>query len=283
MTRLLATFKKIRINRSWLVLAVALSLGVVVASGTRAFLDVRVKEIEARGQGETVEVVVAKEALDKGAPLSAATVAVRRVPAPFAHSGSVRPEEFARIDGRTTSAALAAGDPIMWSQVDAPRQATFSAQVPAGQRAITVPVDEVNSISGMLMPGDAIDLMYSAEHDGRRSVRRLLAKVTVLATGRQAREQLAGAPDSAPASFTTVTLAATPEQARSIILARDSGKLTALLRNPADQHAGAPEWHLPGVSEAPAGTRLRRARVPILYGASPRAPSAPPPALLPQP
>jgi pilus assembly protein CpaB len=41
-------------------------------------------------------------------------------------------------------------------------------------------------------------------------------------------------PDSAARSFTTVTLDATPEDARRIMAAREIGKVTALLRAPGD-------------------------------------------------
>ena len=116
----------------------------------------------------------------------------------------------------------------------------FSSRVKPGIRALTISVDEINSISGMLQPGDRIDLLLTArppsasghgeaEHDATVP---LLQNLLVMATGRQVRP---GANDNGDdRSFSSVTVEVTPSQAQRLIVAQRAGRLTAVLRNPDD-------------------------------------------------
>ena len=116
----------------------------------------------------------------------------------------------------------------------------FAARVPAGVRAFTVVVDEVNSLSGMLQPGDRIDLLLSARPPvtaaGPQPVeitRTLLQGIRVLATGRQVRP---GADESRPGrGYGAITVEVSPEQAQRLVVAQRIGRLTAMLRNPEDR------------------------------------------------
>ena len=90
----------------------------------------------------------------------------------------------------------------------------------------------------MLEPGDAIDLVVSMRHGGAVKLLQVMQDVKILATGTQVHTDGVTAKgkefDSAARSFTTVTLDATPEDARRIMAAREIGKVTALLRAPGD-------------------------------------------------
>src|SRR5690606_23559908 len=170
--------------------------------------------------------------LAKGQRLSSENLAVRSVLADHAHSLALRPEQFERVEGKTLAFEARGGEPILWAMVEGSKLPTFSARVAAGQRAMTVPVDEINSISGLLEPGDLIDLVLSLEHKGRKSSVVLMQSVAVLATGQRSVDD----PKSGERRlYSTVTLDTDPQQARNIILAREAGKLTALLRNPQDK------------------------------------------------
>jgi pilus assembly protein CpaB len=257
------------INKTWLSLGVALTIGLLTALGARSFLSHQVAAIEARSHQETVDVVVAKTEITAGTTLSRQNLAVRQVPVDFAQSGAVRPEDFARIDGKAIAYNLRSGEMIMWSQMQTERAPTFSARLAPGRRAITVVVDEINSISGMLEPGDLIDLMFAVDQNGQKVVLPLLQSVQVMATG----QRVADDPQSGERTqFATVTLNTTPEQAKNIIIARETGKLTALLRNPNDKE---PIGNKSLDMAALFGGRLVAHRdapsmrgVPVLYGGS---------------
>ena len=252
-------------NKTWAILGTALAIGLVAAFATRSFLNTQVAEIEARGQHQTVDVVVAKTAIEKGTVVSSQNLAVRKIPVEYAHSGAVKPGEFDRIEGRPIAHKVNPGEMIMWSQMAGKRLPTFSARLVNGRRAITVAVDEINSISGMLEPGDFIDMMLTVEQNGKKSVLTLLQSMEVMATGQRSVDD----PKSGErTSYATVTLDATPEQAKKIIIARESGKLTALLRNPDDKQAiGNGDMALPGATSAARQAAPRR-EIPVLYGGS---------------
>lgn len=257
-----------KINKTWVVLGAALAIGLLAAVATRSFLSSRVAEIEARNVHQTLSVVVAKADLAQNTILSSDNAAVRKIPVEYAHSGAVLPGDFERIAGNAIAFPVKAGEMIMWSQMAGKRVPTFSARLAAGRRAITVVVDEINSISGMLEPGDLIDLMLTIEQNGRKVVLPLLQSMQVMATGQRSVDD---AKNGEAAQFATVTLDTTPAQARNLIIARESGKLTALLRNPADKAApGQQDYDLSLLFDArPDSLPLPQRRgIPVLYGGS---------------
>lgn len=257
-----------RVNKTWAVLGTALAIGLLAAVATRSFLSTQVAEIAARNQHQTISVVVAKTELAPHTVLSNANLAVRKIPVAYAHSGAVLPADFERIDGGAIAFPVKPGEMIMWSQMAGKRAPTFSARLQSGQRGITVVVDEINSISGMLEPGDLIDLMFSMDQNGKKLVLPLLQGMQVMATGQRSVDD----PKSGERTqFATVTLDATPDQARNIIIARESGKLTALLRNPSDKHIiGNQRYDLAALFGAqPVARPPRQATgIPVLYGGS---------------
>jgi pilus assembly protein CpaB len=266
----LGALRKQRPGKSWLVLGIALSIGTVAALATRSFLTHQVQAIEARANGRKVAVVVAKGDLPKGAHISTATVAVREIPAEYAHSSAVAPDSFDRIDGQALAYPVKSGEMILWGLLEAQKPPTFSARVEDGRRALTLQVDEINSISGMLEPGDMIDLIVTVDQGGRKRIAPLLQGVRVMATGQRVVDDPASGERR---QYSTLTLDTTPEQARDLILAREAGKLTALLRNPQDERGAGLASSLadlmPAAPAAPAAA-LPRARktVPVLYGGS---------------
>lgn len=257
-----------KVHKTWLVFASALAIGLLAAVATRSFLSTRVAELEARNQHQTVSVVVAKTELAPNALLSNQNLAVRKIPVEYAHSGAVLPADFERIDGTAIAFPVKPGEMIMWSQMAGKRAPTFSARLATGQRAITVVVDEINSISGMLEPGDLIDLMFTFDQNGKKVVLPLLQSMQVMATGQRSVDD----PKSGERTqFATVTLDATPDQAKNLIVAREMGKLTALLRNPADKQAISNQrYNLAALFGTPHEAQpARHARgIPVLYGGS---------------
>ncbi|MGQ0709918.1 MAG: Flp pilus assembly protein CpaB [Rhodoferax sp.] len=265
-------FNKIRQNKTWLILCIAVSLGLVAALIARSYLVRQMADIEERGKGKVIAVVVAKTDLPKGAIVSSENLAVRRIPMDYAHSAAVSPDHFERIDGQVLAYPVKSGEMVLWGLMEPKRVPSFSARVGVGHRAITVPVDEINSISGMLEPGDVIDLMATVDQKTGMQTRKitfpLLQGVQILATGQRSVDD----PHTGEKkSYSTVTLDTTPEQAQQIIVARDVGKITALLRNPQDTHpmpvAGADVAALLGMKTGK-GVPVLDSGVPVLYGGS---------------
>ena len=229
---------KLAFKSSWFVLLAALIVGGVAAFGVNRYIKGRVDEIEAQAKGKTVRVVVPKEDLPKGAVVTAELVAVREIPAEFAHSNAVLPDQFDRVENQKLAYPAARGEMLLWSLLEGKRAPSFSSRLTPGHRAVTMQVDEVNSISGMLEPGDRIDLMASVKRENHTYMFPLLQNVDVLATGARA-DVVSGADGKEQRrSFTTITLEATPEDAQRVLAAREVGKVAAVLRSPGDSAVG---------------------------------------------
>lgn len=226
--------RKYRPGKTWVILGVALAIGGLAALVARNYLSNQMAAIDARAKGETVTVIVAKGDIAKGATLSNQNVALRPIPIEFAHSAAVVPGDFERIDGQVLAYPVKAGEMILWGLMETQKVPTFSARVEAGHRAMTVPVDEINSISGMIEPGDTIDIIVSLDQNGKKMTFPLLQNVLVMATGQRSADD---PKNGERRQFSTVTIDTTPAQAEHLIAARETGKLTALLRNPQDKQA----------------------------------------------
>lgn len=251
-----------RPGKTAVVLGVALVAGVIAALAANRFLTGRIEAMEARSRGATVEVVVARRALSKGHVLGADSVALRAVPREYAHSNALTQENFAKAAGRVLACDLQAGEMVLAGLLQTARPPTFSARVESGRRAMTVAVDEISSISGLLDPGDMIDLLVGLDRKGKKRAVPVLQGVQVMATGqRLADDPLTGE----RRQYATVTLNLTPSQASALVAGRENGRLTALLRNPQDSQ---------GVSgdtvdlAALLGDAGMTAEVPVLYGGS---------------
>lgn len=231
MTSVLARISALRAYKTWIALGAALLIGLAAALVARGYLSRQMQAIEALGKSETRQLLVAKRALPKGESLSTDTLAVRDVPKDYAHSSAIPRADFHHVAGRTLEHGMESGDILLWSLLEGEKVPTFSARIEVGRRAITVHVDEINSISGLLEPGDAIDLMLTLDRKGRKTTFPLLQNVQVMATGQRSVDD----PRSGERrQYSTVTLDTTQAQAQSVIIAREAGKITALLRNPRD-------------------------------------------------
>ena len=223
--------KKIKPNKTWLVLGLAIFIGLLAALAARGYLKTQLQEIEDRKKGQTINLVVAKSDIKKGSNLSSENLAVRPIPVEYAQSYALRPDEFSQIDGQSIAYDIKSGEMISWSLLESKKQPVFSTRVTAGHRAMTVPVDEVNSISGMLEPGDSIDLIVTVNQKEKKLVFPLLQNAQIMATGQRNIDD----PQGIKKEYSTLTLNVTEQEAQYLIAARENGKITALLRNPQDK------------------------------------------------
>jgi len=250
-------------DRAWLIAAIAVLAGLLAAWSARQHLLERAELLEARAQVATVPRLVAAYDLAAGTRLQADHVAVRDVPLAYAASDSLAPERFGEIDSGVLSRPLRQGDPIIVAYVGRIAQA-LSAKVGEGRRAVTMPVDETSALSGMLAPGDLIDLYVSFEHHRRRITAPLLQGVRVLATGRQT----LGQEQDGHAAYSSITLDVSPEEAVKLVAARQAGNVTAMLRHPTDERAtrAAARGDLAALLGIDRPEHEKTADVPVIYG-----------------
>ena len=154
-----------------------------------------------------------------------------------------RPEDgkAPKLQGAVVRQGLTAGEPITEQRVVRPGDRGFlAAMLKRGHRAITVPVNRASGLSGLIFPGDRVDVILthtvsgeqSATGSARRASETVLADIRVLAL-----DQRTGAGENERTVAKTATLELTPKEAEKISLAQRLGTLSLSLR-PVARNAG---------------------------------------------
>ncbi len=235
----------------------ALVFGLIAAGLSALYLKNReaaIREALAEKQSQMVAVVVAAGDLPPGTVITKQNVAVRKIPREFVYPQVILPEQFANVEGRFLVKPLAQGTPLLVTFIETDIARSFSDTIDVGRRAMTIQVDEVNSVSGFIRPDDHIDLfvygrikggimpagMGGEEIPDTDVVLPVLQNVKVLATGRDAhgfyQERLVMSQQNKnPFNYTTLTVDVSAKEAAMLAKAEDSGDIIALLRNRKDQ------------------------------------------------
>lgn len=234
-------------------LVLALGLGIVAAGLGWYYLKSREQQIQqgliSEAESKRTEVVVPVRPLIPGMTLAPDMVAKRSVPTEYLNRDAIVPSDIDEYMGRKVTVAVSEGRPLLGSFFVTPSK-LFSEELEPGVRAITIPVDEISSISGMLRAGDHVDFLFigseeqsAGKSNGETLVVPLLQDLVVRATGQITSEQFAemrkrpegvDGGEAYRRSYTTVTVAVKPLDAQKLILAQRMGKLVAALRNPED-------------------------------------------------
>ncbi|WP_147375697.1 Flp pilus assembly protein CpaB [Noviherbaspirillum cavernae] len=238
----------IKINKTWLMLIVAIALSLLTTWLTMQYLKFKEQSIEAeisersrQQRGETIAVVVPIKSLPPGVMLDEGVVAARNVPVDFIYEDTITVGQFEAMKGQALIRAVEKGKPLRRADV---REvfADFSGTLKDGKRAMTINVDEINSVSHMIEPGNLVDLMLilssSGEGNNNQAVVPFLDQVKVLATGQKVTHDdpaTQGSPERRKVSYSNFTLEVTPTQAARLALATELGKIRAVLRNEKDK------------------------------------------------
>jgi pilus assembly protein CpaB len=226
---------KMRRNNA-IVLAVALVLGVIAAILARNWLLSHDRANLA--QSGTGTIVVA------AAPVSFGTQLSRDNVKEIAWNTSALPEgAFATTqellnDGRRMAlASIARNEPVLRNKITAPgERAALSAMLDPGKRAVTVRVDDVRGVAGFIQPGDRVDVVLirgeaeASSKQGYSDVILQFAKVLAI-------DQITGERSEQPTIAKAVTLEVGTEDAQKILLAANIGRLSLILRQPAEASA----------------------------------------------
>ena len=213
------------------ILAVAVILGGVAAFLARSWLQSHSEQLDAQ---KTVSILVASGTLAFGAPIGAADVKETDWPAQSRPEGAFANfAELVKNGRRIAIAPFVRDEPIIASKVSAPDQrASLSTVIEKGKRAVTVAVDDVRGVAGFVFPGDFVDVVLTRTDNSNGSQNFsevILQHVKVLAI-----DQTAGQRQEHATVAKALTVEADPEQALKILLAANVGKLSLILRQPAE-------------------------------------------------
>ncbi|WP_380872181.1 hypothetical protein ACFB49_31300 [Sphingomonas sp. DBB INV C78] len=152
--------------------------------------------------------------------------------------------DLTTLTGTVVRVAVTAGSPITQGSLVKPGDRGFlAAALGPGMRAVTVPVSAQSGVAGFVFPGDRIDLVLTQDVPGGGDGQPLKASETiirnlrVLATDQRTDNTVDEEGKTVVATFSTVTLEATPKIAEKIAVAQNIGQLSLSLRSIADNTA----------------------------------------------
>ena len=224
--------------------AAALILAIAAAIGAKHIIDTYRNDM-LRTQ---VRMAFAETNLRAGDALVYENVKQERIAGKTARVGDVSWDDLPAMVGRKLVRPVRAGDVL--NEADFYKSAAemkFTSEVPRNYRAVTIPVDQVAGVAGLIQPRDRVDVLatisYTANSPGGTKAAletfTVLENVTVLAIDNHTAEY-SNLPErlrrEGRSTYTSVTLSLTPQEARIVTLcqAMSQGMLTLVLRNPAD-------------------------------------------------
>jgi pilus assembly protein CpaB len=215
------------------VLVLALVLGSIAAVLTRNWLINHGRSSVAQGGASTI--VVAAAPLSFGTQITAENV--KEIPwsaAALPEGAFATRQEMLNGGRRMALVAIALNEPVLRGRITAPGQrAALSSMLDPGKRAVTVRVDDVRGVAGFIQPGDRVDVVLirteaeSKIKEGYSDVILQYAKVLAI-------DQITGERTEQPTIAKAVTLEVSAEEAQKILLATNVGRLTLILRQPAE-------------------------------------------------
>lgn len=207
-------------SRRTLIVVAAVVLAALAALAT--FSYVRGLEARAYGNAELVEVFTVTLDIPKGLPgdqAIAAHISRSRIPRRFRPSTALTTLD--PLKGKVALTALSVNTVIVEGQFVDPRQAqvTFAQRIPAGQVAVTVSIDQVRGVAGLLVPGDRVNMMVA---DGP-SQRLLFQNVQIIAIGTTAAPEAGETQAVQNPGSGLITFAVPPVAAQRIVFASQQG------------------------------------------------------------
>ena len=234
-------------SRNLVILAVAVLIGlfaVLIVNGVFSGVEERQEQIAE--QNRMVRIAVASQELTFGTALSAQNVRLANWPASSVPTGAFTTVEDA-TKSRVALRPIVPGEPILSSKVSGTDgRATIAANLPQGQLAFALPINDVTGAGGFIRPGDVVDVLITrkipgngaSESDKMTDV--VLQSVPVLAVDQDSNEN-----NTKPAIAKTVTLQVDGPSAQKLALAQQLGVLTLALRNVGDTTASPRATILP--------------------------------------
>jgi len=144
-----------------------------------------------------------------------------------------------RLVGRVLITPVQKREPIIESKL-APDSVTVggvAAIVKPGKRAVAVKGDKVIGLSGLIQPGDHVDVLVTLVHPRTKLevTKLVLENVLVLATGAQIQKENPDKRAGETSPYDVYALEVTPEEGEKLTLASAEGKLQFALRNATDK------------------------------------------------
>lgn len=206
-------------------------------------------EVEASG-GERVSVLMIARAVKKDAVVAEDDLSVREIPIAFIDDRVVRASDKPKVIGVRAERDLDPQQLVTWLDVavSGMEDRHLSQLVQPGTRALTLHIPQNYMSSGLLRPGDWVDVIGVVEETHAQQSVVLLQKVLVLSVGRETMPTSDSKNTTRASEEQLVTIAVTLHESQTIALAAQKGPVIAVLRSPDDQSVSE---NVPAVTQLP--------------------------------
>lgn len=224
-----------------IILILAVVVGLVAAGGIYTFLDGLKKTYEVNG--DFIKVVTARQRIPARTQVTSQMVELKEIPAKYVNERAA--VDINEVNGKIVKSDILPGEQVLRDKLAKDKEDSdgLSFVVQPGKRAVTIAVNQVSGVAGMIKPGDRVDVFGTFDLQGQEkaSVNSLLIQNVDVLSVDQSTIQTSSSQDSKKSTATTgehtITLQVTPEQAEPLILCSEKGTIRLGLRAATDQDA----------------------------------------------
>lgn len=218
-------------NQTVILLIVAGACGLVAMLGVKQYMAKQNQKEEV----PKAMALVATAPIKQGVPLTDQIVAVKEVNVEDCPEGVVT--SLDQIKQRALKIPRGPGDWILLSHLTEEGDTGMSSNIPAGMRVMTIPVDATTTHSGMLQPGNRIDLFATfREKDpvsGTQKEKTVLVLEYIEVSAVEGKVY-GRDPNADSAKARNISLLVNVEQAMKLMVATRKGTISAVLRSNED-------------------------------------------------
>jgi pilus assembly protein CpaB len=227
--------------KSIILLTLALGCGLIASVGINQVMANR-RAAPAPVLGETAPVFVAAAEIGIGDPLTPQLLKLEPWPKEKVPAGAMGKLE--EVEGRRSRSKFYPGEPILEAKLLPKGENGASAidMIPRGMRVVPIRVDAVSGASGMILPGDRVDLLVHLREDAARGLPRSVTRTFLQNIKVFAVDDVYDRPgtENKALSAKTISVLVTPEQAELVALAAQLGSVQLVMRSASDDVAENP-------------------------------------------
>jgi pilus assembly protein CpaB len=223
-----------------------LLIAIVLAVGTGLLTLTYLNSLRPQ-QSAPRQVLVASQDIPARIRITAAMFHTETRPA-----NALEPDAISNPDQAVGSLALItipSGSQLTSSQIGNNVPSALPVRLEPGMRAVSIPIDRVKGVSGMIEPGDRVDVI--AIPPNKQKAVTIFRGLLVLAVGTEL-ENASATPSPQEEGSATVTLAVNPKQADLLAWADSNATLRLALRSPREPLRSEPTEQLTIQDNAPA-------------------------------
>jgi pilus assembly protein CpaB len=208
-------------------------IAVLVAAAATYGVYRAIETTKANNRVVTAQVVVAAQDIPEGHVIDKIALTTGQWPVQTLPAGA-----FSSVDsvvGRVTRVPVFQGEPIVPGRL-APAGTTggLEIKIAPGKRAMSVKINDVAGISGLIQPNSRVDVLVNIRDDRSEKetqvAKLFMENMRVLSVG----QQVTRGDDGKPINATTATLEVTPDEAERLAIAMGQGSIALVLRGYGD-------------------------------------------------